>query len=139
VPTASPEAPPSAEAGQTGTPAPTEASPAPTEPDAEAELDGLRREEVLGTPPAPPAAEAPEAKKPPAAASTGTLQVRAAPYATVFLDGKRLDEVVGRASFKLAPGTYRLLFQHPAGEKRFDVTITAGSTVTREFRAPRSR
>ena len=40
----------------------------------------------------------------------------------VFLDGKRLDEVVGRASFKLAPGTYRLLFQHPAGEKRFDTT-----------------
>ncbi|WP_164016910.1 serine/threonine protein kinase [Pyxidicoccus trucidator] len=104
-----------------------------------AEVDGLKREEVLGAEPRPvsgdsrPAAVAAQDVK--AAASTGMLQVRASPYATVFLNGKKLGEVTGRASYKLAPGTYRLVFQHPSGAKQFDVTIAAGTSVTREFRA----
>jgi serine/threonine-protein kinase len=120
------------------------AAPAPSRggEDPGAEVDGLKREEALGgTAPAPgdsrPAAS--DAREARPAASTGTLQVQAAPYATVFLNGKKLGEVVGRASYKLAPGTYKLLFQHPAGDKRFDVTIAAGTSVTREFRAPRAR
>jgi serine/threonine-protein kinase len=65
--------------------------------------------------------------------------VRASPYATLFLNGKRMGEVSGRATYKLSPGTYKLLFQHPTGDKRFDVTIAAGTSVLREFRAPRTR
>ena len=105
------------------------------------EVDGLKREAVLGTEPRPasgssrPAASDVQDGK--AAASTGMLQVRAFPYATVFLNGKRLGEVVGRASYKLAPGTYKLVFQHPLGDKKFDITIAAGTSVTREFRAQR--
>ncbi|MFP2933403.1 serine/threonine protein kinase, partial [Pyxidicoccus sp. 3LG] len=106
------------------------------------EVDGLEREAALGTGPAaagdsrPAAADTQETR---AAVSTGTLQVQAAPYATVFLNGKRQGEVAGRATYKLTPGTYKLVFQHPSGEKRFDVTITSGATVTREFRAPKGR
>jgi len=105
------------------------------------EVDGLKREEVLGTEPRPasgssrPAASDVQDGK--AAASTGMLQVRAFPYATVFLNGKRLGEVVGRASYKLAPGTYKLVFRHPLGDKKFEVTIAAGTSVTREFRVQR--
>ncbi|HZI08942.1 MAG TPA: protein kinase [Myxococcus sp.] len=134
---ATPEAPRAV--GQAPAPEAAGKSTAPTETDSDAELEGLRREEALGAGPAPAATETPPARASTAAVATGTLQVLAAPYATVFLNGKRHDEVVGRASYKLPPGTYRLVFQHPAGEKRFDVTITAGTTVTREFRAPRGR
>ncbi|WP_342381338.1 protein kinase [Myxococcus stipitatus] len=108
--------------------------------DSEAEVEGLKREAVLATP--PKSAEEGASQQPArqaAANPTGLLVVKATPYATVFLDGRRLGEVSGRASFKVAPGTYKLLFNHPAGDKRFDVTITEGTTVTREFRPPRSR
>lgn len=107
------------------------------------EVDGLKREETLGTEPRPAAGdsrpEASDAQDSRPAASTGTLQVRASPYATVFLNGKRLGEVSGRASYKLAPGTYKLHFEHPSGDKWFDVTIAAGASVTREFRASKAR
>ncbi|MCY1014920.1 serine/threonine-protein kinase [Pyxidicoccus sp. MSG2] len=107
-----------------------------------AEVDGLKREEALGTEPRPaagdsrPAAADTQDSQP--AASTGTLQVRASPYATVFINGKRMGEVSGRASYKLSPGTYKLHFEHPAGDKWFDVTVAAGTSVLREFRAPRA-
>jgi serine/threonine protein kinase len=108
-----------------------------------AEVDGLKREEALGTEPRPATGDsrpaAPDAQDSGPAASTGTLQVRASPYATLFLNGKRMGEVSGRATYKLSPGTYKLLFQHPTGDKRFDVTIAAGTSVLREFRAPRTR
>ncbi|WP_338867013.1 serine/threonine protein kinase [Myxococcus stipitatus] len=115
-------------------------APAQDAADSEAEVEGLKRESVLATPPksaeegtaSPPVRQA-------AVSPTGLLVLKATPYATVFLDGRRLREVSGRASFKLAPGTYKLLFSHPAGDKSLDVTITAGTTVTHEFRPPRSR
>nr|WP_305071143.1 serine/threonine protein kinase [Myxococcus sp. RHSTA-1-4] len=112
--------------------------------DADSEVDGLKREEALaGTEPRPASGdsrpEASETREARPAVSTGTLQVRAAPYATVFIDGKKMGEVSGRASYRLPPGTYKLVFQHPTGDKRFDVTVTAGGSVTREFRAPRAR
>jgi serine/threonine-protein kinase len=70
------------------------------------------------------------------AVAKGQLVVRATPYATVLLDGKRLGEVQGRKAYSLVPGQYRLTFQHPAGNKSYPVTIEAGGSVTREFRAP---
>ncbi|QSQ18196.1 protein kinase [Myxococcus landrumensis] len=115
-------------------------APAQDAADSEAEVEGLKRESVLATP--PKSGEEGASQQPARQAAvnpTGLLVVKATPYATVFLDGRRLGEVSGRASYKLAPGTYKLLFNHPAGDKRFEVTITEGATVTREFRPPRSR
>ncbi|MCY0996113.1 protein kinase [Myxococcus sp. MISCRS1] len=112
----------------------------PSSADSEAEVEGMKREEVLaaGPPPSKGGDSVPEPSSQ-VPASTGTLLVRATPYATVFLDGRKLGEVSGRATFKLAPGTYKLLFHHPAGEKLFVITLSAGGTVTREFRPPRGR
>ncbi|QSQ27446.1 protein kinase [Pyxidicoccus parkwayensis] len=107
------------------------------------EVDGQKREEALGTEPSPASADARPtagtAQDSRPAESTGTLQVRASPYATVFINGKRMGEVTGRATYKLAPGTYKLVFQHPSANKQFDVTVTAGTSVVREFRVPKSR
>lgn len=141
VPTAQPapsEVPGNAEGGETG--------PAETA-DTESEVDGLMREEVLAaaatnpaSDPAPSAAgthQEPERVR--AAPASGTLQVQAAPYATVFINGKRMGEVTGRASYRLPVGNHKLVFQHPSGERRYDVAVTAGGTVSREFRAPRAR
>ncbi|MBL0693448.1 serine/threonine protein kinase [Comamonas sp. JC664] len=110
--------------------------------DSDAEVDGLMREELLAA--APPSTEAAasdsETQRPSRAApASGTLQIQAAPYATVFINGKRMGEVAGRASYKLPAGVHKLMFQHPAGERRYDVTVTAGGTVSREFRAPKGR
>ncbi|AEI66357.1 serine/threonine-protein kinase [Corallococcus macrosporus] len=115
-------------------------APAEAPQDAEAEVDGVLREEVLAAATSPsPAAEAPEPEATRAAPSNGTLQVQAAPYATVFINGKRMGEVTGRATYRLPAGAHKLVFQHPSGERRYDVTVTAGGTVSREFRAPRAR
>ncbi|WIG96547.1 serine/threonine protein kinase [Myxococcus sp. SDU36] len=114
--------------------------------DAEAEVDGLMREEVLAAatthPPADPTPGTPEPQETTrvrAAPASGTLQVQAAPYATVFINGKRMGEVTGRASYRLPAGNHKLVFQHPSGERRYDVAVTAGGTVSREFRAPKGR
>ncbi|MCP3101372.1 protein kinase [Myxococcus sp. K15C18031901] len=105
-----------------------------------AEVEGLKREAELAPEPRPVAEVAVRTSaQAEAPVTTGTLIIRATPYATVFLDGRRLGEVSGRATYKLSPGEHKLLFQHPSGEKRFDVTITAGGTVTREFRPARPR
>jgi serine/threonine-protein kinase len=118
---------------------------APTPPGSEdtgADVDGLKREEALagsGLAPGDSRPEGAEAREAQPALSTGTLLVRAAPYATVFINGKKMGEVSGRASYRLPPGFYKLVFQHPTGDKRFDVTVAAGASVTREFRAPRAR
>ncbi|MCP3142598.1 serine/threonine-protein kinase [Pyxidicoccus xibeiensis] len=132
------EAPPGTAANDARTPAGRASA------DSEAEVEGLKREESLAAVPTPAAGESRPAPSEPqegraAAVSTGTLQVQAAPYATVFLNGKRQGEVAGRATYKLPPGTYKLVFEHPSGGKQFDVTITSGTTVTREFRASKGR
>jgi serine/threonine-protein kinase len=67
--------------------------------------------------------------------STGSLVVRAVPYATVLVDGRQLGEVQGQRTFKLAPGKYQLTFRHPKGTKTEPITIEPNGTVKREFRA----
>ncbi|WP_223634227.1 serine/threonine-protein kinase [Corallococcus sp. EGB] len=114
----------------------------------DAELEGQRREAALAPPPSTePAAPAPQpeaapAPAPPAADTAkalGTLQVKANPYATVYLGPKRLGDVQGRATYKVPAGTYSLTFAHPSGSKTFTVAVPADGTVTQEFRAPRGR
>ncbi|RKH67006.1 serine/threonine protein kinase, partial [Corallococcus interemptor] len=73
------------------------------------------------------------------AKAMGTLQVKANPYATVFLGEKRLGDVQGRATYKVPAGTYTLSFHHPSGKKTYTVVVPANETVTQEFRAPRGR
>ncbi len=141
---------------QSRTQEPGPASSAPQSPKGVAENEA-------GTPPVPPpqppaamdagtemaAAPAPEQTAPsqpaqgeasPAAKpvpSTGSLVVRAVPYATVLVDGRQLGEVQGQRTFKLAPGKYQLSFRHPKGTKTEPITIEPNGTVRREFRAPR--
>jgi serine/threonine protein kinase len=69
------------------------------------------------------------------APAKGTLAVRAMPYATVLLDGRKLGEVQGRRTFKVDPGTYELKFDHPTNPKSERITIEPNGTVMREFRA----
>ncbi|NVJ01099.1 protein kinase [Myxococcus sp. AM009] len=136
---------PSAAPGSAGSGEQAPAVAADDAADADAEVDGLMREEVLVAATNPPAAPTPgpaepqETKRVRAAPASGTLQVQAAPYATVFINGKRMGEVTGRASYRLPAGNHKLVFQHPSGERRYDVAVTAGGTVSREFRAPRGR
>lgn len=111
-------------------------------PGADPEVEGQEREAALAPGPTSASGDArpssPEAS-PSAGESTGTLKVRATPYATVFLDGKRLGEVQGQASYRLAAGTYKLTFQHPTGAKSFTVTVPASGTVSQDFRASTGR
>ncbi|WP_404371773.1 serine/threonine protein kinase [Corallococcus coralloides] len=121
---------------------------APSSDTVDAELEGQRREAALaqppGTEPAAPASTptAAPATAPPAADTAkamGTLQVKATPYATVFLGTKRLGDVQGRAAYKVPAGTYSVTFQHPTSKKTFTVVVPADGTVMQEFRAPRGR
>jgi eukaryotic-like serine/threonine-protein kinase len=129
----------------TGTPSPAPERPSAEAPDAE--LEGQRREAALETP--PPAA-APSEKASPAEGTAGTpaaeeakvlgsLQVKAFPYATVFLGSKRLGDVQGRMTYKVQAGTYSLTFQHPSGSKTFTVVVPPNGSVTQEFRVSRGR
>ncbi|MFL5347315.1 MAG: protein kinase domain-containing protein [Hyalangium sp.] len=68
--------------------------------------------------------------------ATGSLVVTAMPFATVWANGKKLDEVQGRKVFKLPAGTYQLRFEHPKGNKTDSVTIEPNGTARSEFRAP---
>ncbi len=96
--------------------------------------------EALAAAPAPtnPQPETPSQPETPpvqVAPAQGSLVVRAMPYATVLVDGRQLGEVQGRRTFKLAPGSYQLTFQHPKGSKTERITIEPNGTLTREFRA----
>ncbi|RKI36496.1 serine/threonine protein kinase [Corallococcus sp. AB004] len=132
----------------TATVPPAEPPRAPATEAIDSELEGQRREATLTPPPstepaAPAATPTADPAKAPAAADTakamGTLQVRANPYATVFLGAKRLGDVQGRASYKVPAGTYSLTFEHPTSTKTFTVIVPANGSVIQEFRASRGR
>jgi serine/threonine-protein kinase len=69
----------------------------------------------------------------PAAEAKGTLILTAKPFATVLVSGQKPREVQGRTKYSLPPGTYKVTFDHPSGDESYDVTITAGGSVTRNF------
>ncbi|RKG57335.1 hypothetical protein D7W79_42755 [Corallococcus exercitus] len=127
---------------------PAEPSRAPAAEAIDAELEGQRREAALAAPPStgpatpatkPTADTAPAPAAEESAKAMGSLQVKANPYATVFLGGKRLGDVQGRATYKVPAGTHTLTFRHPSGEKTFTVVVPANGTVMQEFRASRGR
>ncbi|HSP77808.1 MAG TPA: serine/threonine protein kinase, partial [Myxococcaceae bacterium] len=92
-----------------------------------------------GTAAEAPTVEASRAERPRAVKARGKLVVFATPYATVFLNGRKLGEVQGRATYSLPAGSYRLTFKHPSlpeGESR-DVTLPPEGTVTQRFQLRR--
>nr|WP_242593252.1 serine/threonine-protein kinase [Corallococcus exiguus] len=132
----------------TATVPPAEPARTPAAEAIDSELEGQRREAALTPPPstepaAPSTTPTADPATAPAAADTakamGTLQVRANPYATVFLGAKRLGDVQGRASYKVPAGTYSLTFAHPTSTKTFTVIVPANGSVIQEFRASRGR
>ena len=79
------------------------------------------------TPPAAPVVEA-----------RGTLTVKAAPYADVYLDGKLIKSELQRPmELQLAPGTYKLTFKHPKQTESHTVTIVPNGRVLKSFVVPR--
>jgi eukaryotic-like serine/threonine-protein kinase len=125
-------------------------TPAPEAPAeaSDAELEGQRREAAVqemqppaAVPAAQPSTASDSAAAPAAedAKALGSLQVKAFPYATVYLGSKRLGDVQGRMTYKVPAGSHKVTFEHPFGSKTFTVVVPANGSVTQEFRAPRSR
>jgi serine/threonine-protein kinase len=127
------------------TPQPPAAMHAETEP-AQAAADAGTGTNPAVAAAAPPAQAAPSQPLGPSEANTpakpipttGNLVVRAVPFATVLVTGanvRQSAEVQGQRTFKLAPGSYKVTFQHPKGTKTESVTVEPNSTVTSAFRA----
>jgi serine/threonine-protein kinase len=59
----------------------------------------------------------------------GTININAAPWAEVFIDGRRVGETpIGNLSLPIGP--HEVLFRHPQlGEKRQAVSVTANAPV----------
>jgi serine/threonine-protein kinase len=125
-----------------------DARPVPAAPSAVAQPEAPAPTPENGTPPVAAAADG-GTPSPVAVADAGTpgdagtvaevkakgvLVVRAIPFATVLLNGKRLGEVQGRASYSLAAGQYKLTFVHPISTKSHTITIEPNGSVQREFR-----
>ncbi|RKH62213.1 serine/threonine protein kinase [Corallococcus aberystwythensis] len=123
----------------TATVPPAEPARTPAAEAIDTELEGQRREAALTPPPAAEPAGPVEKPAADTAKAMGSLQVKANPYATVYLGAKRLGDVQGRATYKLPAGTYTLTFHHPSGEKTYTVVVPENGSVIQEFRAPRGR
>lgn len=65
---------------------------------------------------------------------TGTLSVKAAPYATVQFAGKSI-EVEGLKALTAPSGTYDVTFIHPKKKEKQRVTVKPGETVNLSFDA----
>jgi serine/threonine-protein kinase len=101
-------------------------APAPAEPPLQAQAPTEA--------PAPSTAPQPAVQSAPA---KGRLVLSARPYATVFLDGRQvIEELQGTRTLSLAPGRYKLTFQHPSGSKSHEVTVEPNGKVKRDFIAP---
>ncbi len=66
---------------------------------------------------------------------TGTLVIRASPYANVLLDGKKLADAEGTKAYKVSAGPHVLTLSHPKWKKVTSVTIAAEATSTVSFDA----
>jgi serine/threonine-protein kinase len=66
---------------------------------------------------------------------TGTLVVKAKPFAEVYEGSRLLNEVQGVGTFTLTAGTHDLRFVHRQKSERRRVTIKAGQTTTEIFDA----
>ncbi|MBL9037462.1 MAG: serine/threonine protein kinase [Archangium sp.] len=67
--------------------------------------------------------------------ATGTLEVRAVPFATLFIDGKRVTEVEGSQRLKLSVGAHELVFKHPRSTQKMNVVLKPGQVVPVSFDA----
>lgn len=77
----------------------------------------------------------PEVKAPVAVArKTGTLTIKAVPFATVTVQGKSY-EVMGVKSVTAPAGTYDILLKHPKKQAKQQVTVPANGSATVTFSA----
>ena len=84
---------------------------------------------------APPEVKPPEPAKPaPVARRTGTIAVKAVPFATVTLQGKSY-EVTGVKSFTVPAGTYELTLKHPRKQAKERVTVLPNQATPVTFSA----
>jgi hypothetical protein len=82
------------------------------------------------TAPAKRAATTPEPAAAPAPLQDGTLEIRAVPYASYYINGELRAKDRGFARIALPPGTYAVRIEHPTlGAHEFPpVTIVSGAT-----------
>ncbi len=87
------------------------------------------------------AAAGPEPVKPPdkppaqvVARKTGTIVVRAVPFATVLVQGKSY-EVTGVKNLTVPVGSYEIVLQHPKKQSKERVTVQANQVTTVTFSA----
>ena len=120
---------------KTPDPAPVEAKPAEpkaevgtVEPVAAAVPEATSRLE-----PIPPAQAATVAALPDAPKTKGTIMVEAIPYGSLFINGKKVDDVVGMRRFQLIPGTYTFSWEHPQLRRTDTVNVKAGQTQRLSF------
>ena len=91
----------------------------------------------LDSPVKPAAAAAPktEAKAPPTVVKkTGTLSLRAVPFATVTVQGRKY-EVTGVKTMSLPVGTYEVTFSHPRKTDKQQATVKQNETTQLSFSA----
>ncbi len=119
------------------TPAPTVAA-LPAEPVAIVDAGPVVEEAPpapTGTPEPVKVAEAPKPAPAPAAArKTGTLVVKAVPFATVIVQGKTY-EVTGVKTLTVPAGTYEVALKHPKKQTRERVTVAPNGSTNLSFSA----
>jgi serine/threonine-protein kinase len=85
-----------------------------------------RQEERVRPPPPPPRDKEPRDEDPPPADLTpGTISIDSEPYATIYIDGKKIG-ITPLAHISLPPGTHKVRAVSAAGEKNFTITIEPG-------------
>jgi hypothetical protein len=76
----------------------------------------------------------PEVKAPAVARKTGTLTIKAVPFATVTVQGKSY-EVMGVKSVTAPAGTYEIVLKHPRKQEKQQVTVPPNGATTVSFSA----
>jgi hypothetical protein len=88
--------------------------------------------------PVTPVARVQDSEASPNAESYGTLVVKATPWATLYIDGKKHGEIDGtRRRIPLPAGQHLVVFQHPSRSFSAVVTIERDHDTLREFNVTR--
>ena len=121
-------------------PAPAPAAPAeesPTVPPTEPSPAALEPVAVPPEAPTPVAATAPSKTVAPVPTRFGVVSIKAAPFAEVVVDGRKVGEAQGVRQFRLAYGAHKVTLVHPRRSETFTVTIDGKATPELAFDANR--
>lgn len=118
---------------------PLEAVPLPVAPEAVTDAGAPTTpapEPVKPVAAARPSEPEPSEPKPAApAVRYGSVNVRAVPFAEVFIDGRRAGEVQGTQKVRVPFGSHKVILKHPKRSESFDVVIDGRSTPELSFKA----